>query len=127
MSGVPPSPTAGQPAAFSAAISVSCSPASPRVSAPTGRTRAPPAARARRSISSATGGVSVTGSVSGGQTSVVMPPRTAARASLAMVAWVFAVRPPQTRADVDESGADDLSGGVDDLDPGASSAGVSPR
>ena len=49
-------------------------------------TRAWPEALARRRISSHTAGVSITGSVAGMHTRVVMPPAAAARVSLAMVA-----------------------------------------
>jgi hypothetical protein len=78
--------TATTPARLSAASSASCSPRRRRVRAPMVRTRTPQACSARREISSTSAGESIGGSVSGGTTTVVTPPRAAARVSLAMVA-----------------------------------------
>ena len=78
--------TPTQPASASAPISARSSPRNPWVSAPSTSTRAAPASAARWCISSTTAGVSTTGLVSGGTHTVVMPPATAAVASLAMVA-----------------------------------------
>ncbi len=84
--GRPPSLTPTQPASLSAAISASRSPRKRYVKAPSVNTRAWPAALARRRIHSTTDGSSMAGSVSGGQTRVVMPAAAAARVSLAMLA-----------------------------------------
>ncbi len=83
---VTPLLTPTQPAAFKAAISASSSPLSFWVNAPTVNTMVRPAFLARSSINSTTAGLSITGSVSGGTASVVMPPATAARVSLSIVA-----------------------------------------
>ena len=77
--------TPTQPAFLSAAISLNCSPPSPFVRAASVTMRALPVAAARSRINSVTAGVSMTGFVSGGQHSVVMPPLAAANDSLAMV------------------------------------------
>jgi hypothetical protein len=69
------------PASRSAAISVSTSPPRPRVSAPSGCSRASSSPRARNFSISTRPGSSSTGSVSGGQTMLVTPPATAAASS----------------------------------------------
>ena len=75
-----------QPASSRASMSASRLPSSPWVSAPSGWMKASPKRQARCWIICAIAGVSITGFVSGGQQSVVMPAATAARASDSIVA-----------------------------------------
>ena len=71
-----------QPDSVSSAMSVSTSPFKPRVSAPSGNTRAKCSFSARNLSMSTKPGSSSTGSVLGGQTKLVTPPATAAAISL---------------------------------------------
>src|SRR5262245_12819034 len=83
--GLPSSVIATQPAAFSSAMSASCSPFWPRDTAPIGYTRARLASAAFLRMYSVTPALSFTGAVLGMQATAVNPPATAAAVPVATV------------------------------------------
>src|SRR5215470_5656268 len=83
--GLPSSVIATQPAAFSSAMSASCSPFWPRDTAPIGYTRARFASAAFLRMYSVTPALSLTGAVLGMQATAVNPPATAAAVPVATV------------------------------------------
>ncbi len=89
------SPKATAPASLSRPISVISRPASPLVKAAEGWMRTAESTRARRSTKSTIAGSSMTGSVSGRHTMVVMPPAAAARLAEASVSRCSAPGSPR--------------------------------